>query len=410
MKTHVIFVAPFFLETTLRFVSGTADLPGVALSVISQDPAEKLPGSLRSRLAAHWRVEDALDPGQLVGAARRLSENLGPPHRILAALEQAQVPVARAREELGLPGLSVDAALNFRDKSRMKDVLRSAGVPCARHALAASAAGAVAFGDATGYPLVAKPPAGAGGKGTFRLDSKQHLETLLHRYPPGPDHPLLLEEFVQGAEHSFDSVVIRGQPVWYSISRYMPPPLQVLENPWIQWCVFLPRDVSGDEYHSIREAGFRAVRALGLETGLSHMEWFRLDSGRIAVSEVGARPPGAQFTSLMSWAHDLDFYQAWPRLMVFDAFDPPPRKYAVGAAYLRGNKSAAAARVKAVHGLEEAQRRFGNLVVESRLPTPGQWASDSYEGEGYVILRDRDSDAVESALRQIVQIVQVELG
>ena len=140
MKTHVIFVAPFFLETTLRFVSGSADLPGVALSVISQDPAEKLPGRLRSRLAGHWRVENALDPGQLVGAARRLSENLGPPHRFLAALEQAQVPVARAREELGVPGLSVDAALNFRDKSRMKDVLRNAGVPCARHALAASAA------------------------------------------------------------------------------------------------------------------------------------------------------------------------------------------------------------------------------------------------------------------------------
>ena len=140
------------------------------------------------------------------------------------------------------------------------------------------------------------------------------------------------------------------------------------------------------------------------------MEWFRLDSGRIAISEVGARPPGAQFTSLMSWAHDLDFYQAWPRLMVFDSFDPPPRKYAVGAAYLRGRKSAAANRVKAVHGLEEAQRRFGHLVVESRLPTRGQWASDSYEGEGYVILRDRDSEVVENALRQIVQIVQVELG
>ena len=47
---------------------------------------------------------------------------------MLAALEQAQVAVARAREQLGLPGLSVDAALNFRDKSRMKDVLRGAGL------------------------------------------------------------------------------------------------------------------------------------------------------------------------------------------------------------------------------------------------------------------------------------------
>ena len=36
-----------------------------------------------------------------------------------------------------------------------------------------------------------------------------------------------------------------------------------------------------------------ALRALGLETGLTHMEWFRRADGSPIVSEVGARPPGA---------------------------------------------------------------------------------------------------------------------
>jgi len=411
MNTHVIFVAPFFMETTLRFVDGTARLPGVKLSLISQDPADKLPANLRSALAAHWRVDDALDSGQLVHAAHLLAAKVGPPVRMFGALEQLQVPLAKARQALGVPGLDPDSARSFRDKSRMKDVLRAAGLPCARHALAGAAGEATAFASRAGFPLIAKPPAGAGGKGTFRLESAQDLVNLLQRYPPSPADPILLEEFVLGTEHSFDSVVIGGQPVWYSISRYMPPPLQVLENPWIQWCVFLPRDVSGPEYARIRDAGFRAVRALGLQTGLSHMEWFQLRDGRIAISEVGARPPGAQFTSLMSWAHDLDFYQAWPRLMVFDQFDPPPRNYAVGAAYFRGQKSATGgSRVRAIHGLDEAQRRFGHLVVEARLPSAGQMASDSYEGEGYVIIRHPESDVVEDALRQIVRIVRVDLG
>jgi hypothetical protein len=411
MSSHVIFVAPFFLETTLRFVAGAAALPGVQLSLVSQDPADKLPAGLRAALAAHWRVENALDPAQLVHAARMLAQKLGPAQRMLGALEQLQVPLAQARESLGVTGLDAASAMNFRDKSRMKDVLREAGLPCARHALAGSAERAAAFAQSTGYPVVAKPPAGAGGKGTFRLESEQDLQTLLQRYPPSPADPILLEEFVLGTEHSFDSVVIRGRPAWYSISRYMPPPLQVLENPWIQWCVFLPRDVSGPEYAAIRDAGFRAVQALGLATGLSHMEWFQLRDGRIAISEVGARPPGAQFTSLMSWAHDLDFYQAWPRLMIFDQFEPPARAYAVGAAYFRGQKSAAGGvRVRAIHGLDEAQRRFGHLVVESRLPSAGQLASDSYEGDGYVIIRDPDSAVVEDALEQIVRTVRVELG
>ena len=32
--------------------------------------------------------------------------------------------------------------------------------------------------------------------------------------------------------------------------------------------------------------------------------------GGIAISEAGARPPGAQFTTLISYAHDCDFYSA----------------------------------------------------------------------------------------------------
>jgi len=411
MSQHVIFVAPFFLETTLRFVAGAAGLPGVRLSLVSQDPVEKLPAQLREAIAAHWRVENALDPAQLVEATRRLAGPLGAPTCLIGALEQLQVPLAQTRETLGLPGLDARSARNFRDKSHMKDVLRAAGLPCAGHALARDCAEAGAFAARVGFPVIAKPPAGAGGKGTYRLDSEAGLAALLERYPPNPSNPILLEEFVSGAEHSFDSVVIGGRPVWYSISRYMPAPLQVLENPWIQWCVFLPRDVSGPEYAPIRDAGFRAVRALGLDTGLSHMEWFQLGDGRIAISEVGARPPGAQFTSLMSWAHDLDFYSAWPRLMVFGEFDPPPRRYAVGAAYFRGQKGPdGRQRVRAVHGLDEAQRRYGSLVVEVRLPFAGQAAADGYEGEGFVIIRDPDSGVVEQALRDIVRIVRVELG
>ena len=411
MNTHIIFVAPFCMETTLRFVKGAATLPGVSLSLISQEGVEKLPPDLRARLAAHWRVENALDAEQLVVAARALETKLGGAKRLIGALEQLQVPLAKARETLGISGLGTAAARNFRDKSRMKDVLQQAGLPCARHVLAESLQQAQAFAGKTGFPLVAKPPAGAGGKGTYRLDSTQDLHTLLHRYPPSDLEPIMLEEFVAGTEHSFDSIVINGKPVWHSISRYMPAPLQVLENPWIQWCVFLPKDISGEEYAPIRDAGFKAVEALGLQTGLSHMEWFRLQGDRIAISEVGARPPGAQITSLLSWAHDLDFYRAWPRLMIFDEFEPPTRNYAVGAAYFRGQRSTSGGtRVRAIHGLDEAQRRFGHLVVEARLPSEGQFASDSYEGEGYVIIRAKESHVVEEALQQIVGLVRVELA
>jgi hypothetical protein len=406
-KQHVIFAAPFFMDATLAFIKGALQLPNTNLTVISQDPAERIPSGIRHRLAGHWRIDDGLNPNMLVEGARNLEQSFGPAVSLIGALEQLQVPLAQAREAMGIAGLSVEASINFRDKSRMKSVLRKAGVPCARHALAGDRQTALQFAAEVGFPLVVKPSAGAGGKSTFRLDGENDFEQFFARYPHSADQPYLYEEFVMGSEYSFDSVMINGQPVWHSISSYMPSPLTVMENDWIQWCVMLPRDVSGPEFDPIREAGFAGLKALGMDTGLSHMEWFRLADDRIAISEVGARPPGAQFTSLLSYAHDIDFYRAWPHLLVFGEFDPPARKFACGAAYIRGRGQG---RVRHIHGLEQAQRQFGDLIVEHKLPQAGQSPSNSYEGDGYIIVRHPDTDVVQHALQQIVQLIRVELA
>lgn len=405
MAHHVIFAAPFFMEATLRFLSGASHLPNVALTVVSQDSADRIPPDIRARLAGHWRIDDGLDPNQLVCAARQLEAQWGPAVAYLATLEQLQVPLAKARAAMGLDGLDVNAARNFRDKSRMKDVLREGGVPCARHALVGTAAEALAFTQTVGYPVVVKPPDGAGGKATYRLESEQQLAAWLQAHTLHPQQPTLFEQFMQGKEYSFDSVVIKGKPVWHSISAYSPTPLEVMENDWIQWCVTLPRDIDGAEFDDIREAGFAAVETLGLKTGLSHMEWFRLEDGSMAISEVGARPPGAQITSLLSYAHNLDFYRAWPRLMVFDEFEPPPREYAVGAAYL---KAKGRGRVSHIYGLDEVQARHGSVVVESRLPRRGQSRSDGYEGDGYVIVRHPDTAVVDAALKDIITHIRID--
>jgi biotin carboxylase len=395
------------MEATLRFVSGTARLPDIQLGLVSQDPLERLPEDLRSRIAAHWRVGNALDAQQVADAVAGLARQIGPPERIIGSLEQLQVPLAQVRAHLGLPGLSVQAAENFRDKSTMKQVFEGAGIPCARHRLATGAAEAVDFVRRVGFPVVVKPPAGAGAINTFRLENAAQLEEYLARHPPDHARPTLFEEFLQGEEHSFDSVCIDGRLVWYSISRYLPAPLAVLENPWIQWCVLLPREVDGPEYADIRAVAHPALQALGLGTAMTHMEWFRRPNGEIAISEVAARPPGAQFTSLISYACDCDFYRAWPRLMVYEEFTPPRRDYAAGAAYLRGMGQG---RIRAVHGLTQAQRELGGIVVEARLPQVGQAQPAGYEGAGYLIVRHPETRLVEQALRRAVELIRVELG
>lgn len=410
----VIFIAPFNLPVTMRFVQAVAALPDVRLGLVSQEPLEALSPELRGRLAAFQRVSDALDVGHLEGAVKAVAHRLGGVDRLLGTLEQLQVQLGQLRDRLGIDGMGEAAARNFRDKARMKDVLQRAGVPCARHRRITSIGEGWAFALDIGYPLILKPPDSAAAKGTFRVTDAEGLQRALSALRPSPERPAVAEEFVTGRERSFETVTIRGKPVWFSSTVYDPAPLHVLENPWIQWTVLMPREEETEDTRLVRPHALAALQALGMGTGLSHMEWFRRDrpgGPPVAISEVGARPPGAQIVGLNSYAHGVDFYERWARLVVFDRWDAPPRKYAAGVAFFRGQgKARPGARVVALHGFAEAQRELGHLVVDAKLPQVGQPRSDSYEGEGYAILRHPDTDVVARGLRRLISTVRVELG
>jgi hypothetical protein len=60
------FVAPYLLDATTRFVEAAARLPGIELAIVTCEQEDHLPSELRRGLAAHWRIDDALDAGQIM--------------------------------------------------------------------------------------------------------------------------------------------------------------------------------------------------------------------------------------------------------------------------------------------------------------------------------------------------------
>jgi len=400
---NVVFAVPFPLQTTLRFVRAAAALDDVRLLGIVQ---EKPHGADAAPFADIVDVANGLETRQILEAARLLESRHGKIHRLIGILEPLQTQLALVRQEMGIPGTDPETAELFRNKARMKDELRRHGLPCARHALIHSWDEADAFANEVGFPIVVKPPAGMAAKGTSRIDSRDAFRSALQSLHAGPGNPALAEEFLRGREHSFDTIVVGGEVRFHSISRYYPAPLEVVETPWIQWVIVLPRVIDGSEFDDIRAVGVRAVKTLGLETGFTHMEWFRRDDGSLAIGEIAARPPGAHIVLANGYAHDADFYHAWARAVVDDAFDGPyERKYSVGVAYLRG---AGAGRVSKVTGVEAAQERVGRFVVDAQLPTIGAPRSDSYEGDGYVICRDPDVEVVKAVMKTIIETIRIE--
>ena len=400
---NILFVAPYAMAATVRFVRAVAEVPGARVVVLSSDPVERFGDA---PLDGHWHIADGFDVDSLAAAVAEVGDRMGGVDRLLGILENLQVQLGEVRRRLGIPGIGPDVADNFRDKSRMKALFDAAGVPCARSRRVASGPEAIAFAEEIGYPFVAKPLAGAGARNTFRVDSDARLDDWLATSPPDAAQPMLLEEFITGQEHSFDSVMIGGEMIWHSVSRYLPSPLDVLEHPWIQWCVLLPRHL--DEHGDIVQVARRALQALGQPDGLTHMEWFRRPDGSVAISEVGARPPGSQFMTLMSYAHDTDLYAAWARLMVDGHFDPPRRQYACGGAYLRAQGSGRT--ISSIEGLDQVSEATRNRVVEVSLPLARATPTGTYDGDGYVVVRDPDTGAVEAALHEIISTVRVEVA
>ena len=89
------FVAPYLLGATMRFVDATTGLPDTEVALITCEPESRVPDGLRPRLAAHWRIDDPFDAGQIAAAAEAIGQHIGPVQRLFGVFEQLQVPIAR---------------------------------------------------------------------------------------------------------------------------------------------------------------------------------------------------------------------------------------------------------------------------------------------------------------------------
>src|SRR3712207_4265261 len=119
------------------------------------------------------------------------------------------VLAARIREVLGLPGMTVEQTLPFRDKELMKRRLDAAGIRTPWHASATTVAAVWEAAERIGYPLILKPIAGAGSADTYRVDTSAELSDVLPMLRHVPE--VSVEEFVDAEEFTYDTICAGGR-------------------------------------------------------------------------------------------------------------------------------------------------------------------------------------------------------
>ena len=262
-------------------------------------------------------MPSVVDEGRLIDAVRRLQGGVWV-DRLEATIEAHVMAAAQAREACGIPGTRVHTTYLCRDKPAMKEVLRAAGVPCARSAAPRSRPTTCAtFAADVGYPIILKPAAGAGASGA---DARQQADELERRSPAAASttgRQVAVEEFVEGHEGFFDTIAIDGE-VATSSSRTTTPTCSKRCGRGGS------RRSSSRPTASMRPATTRYARwprvitRLGIGTSATHMEWFAGSKG-LYFSEIGCRPPGVRAWDLYTVANDMDIYREWANAIVHGA-------------------------------------------------------------------------------------------
>ena len=384
---RVVFLAPAYPAEMPEFVRGLAAV-GAHVVGVGEGPAGALPPSVRRCLADYLEVPRLFDEDDLV---RRVVAycTAHAVDRVEALWEPLVVAAARIRAALAMPGMSVDTVRGFRDKQLMKERVRAAGLRVPHSQRVRTAADARAAAERIGYPLILKPIDGAGSADTHRCDSAADLERALATM--GHVTEASCEEFIDGEEFTYDTVCVGGRPVYENVAQYLPRPLIARTNEWISPVIITVRHLEQPAIRPGVELGRGVLRALGMGTGFTHMEWYKKSDGEVVFGEIGCRPGGARLVDQMNFTSDVDLFVEWARAVCWGHVElAHPRRYNTAIIFKRAQGRGT---IRHIVGLTDYLERHGTAVVAETLLRPGQRRRDwkqTLVSDGYLIVRHPD--------------------
>jgi hypothetical protein len=384
MSMNVLLLSPGYPADMPEFTRGLAEC-GARVFGVGDQPAGALPERVKRSLSDYLEVRSLWDSAAVADELRQnfRGRTLD---RIECLWEPGILLAAQLRQTFGVPGLNMEQANRFRDKEAMKAALDAAGIRTPRHFAADSIAACHDAVGRIGFPVILKPIAGAGSADTYRVNDADELRAVL----PQLQHiPLVsVEEFVDGEEFTYDTITIDGNIAYDNIAWYRPRPLIARSNEWISPQVIALRNVDQPDLAAGRRMGHDVIRALGFDTGFTHMEWYRKADGEVVFGEIGARPPGAHQVDQMKFACDFDVFRAWGQAVVNERIDEVfERRYNVATVYKRARGTG---HIRRIEGADDLQKRFGRHVVWNTLLPPGSPRRDwkkTLVSDGFVMLR-----------------------
>jgi hypothetical protein len=291
-KRILLFATKLGYQT--RSFQAVADKLGVEIGYVT-DRCGRLDDPWNDHaLAVHFELPEGA-AGRVLEAQRGLAVD-----GVLALGDRPTLAAAYVARGLGLMHNHPASVEACRNKLRMREVLRDAGVPVPwfRYVALEPAPEPSLLGIR--YPCVLKPLSLSASQGVVRANNRDEfvagaarLKRLLDSpeiratREPHLDH-MLVEGYLEGNEVAVESLLTEGFPRVLAI--FDKP--DALEGPYFEETIYVtPSRLQAAEQRAIEQSLLSAVRALGLTHGPVHAE-FRLNQHGVWPIEVAPRPIG----------------------------------------------------------------------------------------------------------------------
>jgi carbamoyl-phosphate synthase large subunit len=189
-----------------------------------------------------------------------------------------------------LIGANYEAIDRAEDRERFRETMVAAGLRVPRSAIARSLGDARAAARELGLPMIVRPAFTLGGTGGGIVRHEGELEAVVGRgLQISPIHQVLLEESVLGwGEFELEVMRDRADNVVIVCSIENIDPMGVHTGDSV--CVAPQQTLSDRQYQALRDQAIAVIRAVGVETGGSNVQFaVNRESGEVVVIEMNPR-------------------------------------------------------------------------------------------------------------------------
>jgi biotin carboxylase len=240
-----------------------------------------------------------VSPGDPDASARRILASIGPADAVVAADTPMLVLAVVVAARMGLPHNPAEAVLNATDKARQRQRWAVTGVAQPAFRLVPAAAPEDAIGQAAqavGFPCVVKAVSLSASQGVLRADdpaaaveAARRIRQVLDAAERAAEEPLLIEEYLPGAELSIDGLLDGGE---LTVTTIFDKPVTRDGPTFEETLLVTPSRLPGPVLAAAIGTAGQAARALGLTGGPIHAE-LRIDERAVpAMLELAARSIG----------------------------------------------------------------------------------------------------------------------